>query len=71
MCVCVCVRVCVCMCVRKGIVYVDCMNDIIYIPPMKLEGQAQKCVIRRSLMFYSYGADSQVRMSAVIPLLVE
>ena len=42
------------------------MNSTIFIPPIKPEGQAQGCILRRSLVFRLFSADSQVRMWAII-----
>ena len=44
------------------------MNYTIYIPSVTsgAKGQAQGCILRRSLMFHSYGANSQVK--AIVPL---
>ena len=42
-----------------------------YIPPVKPEGQAQGCILRRTMLFNPLGDDSPVRMWAIIPLLVE
>ena len=53
------------------------MNDHIYIPAMKSEGQVAQAqgyilhVFRRSLTFHLYSADSQVKMKAIISLLME
>ena len=41
------------------------MNDRIYILPVKPEGQAQGYILRRSLIFRSYGKNSQAKMRAV------
>ena len=46
------------------------MNFIIDILPVKPEGQAQGCILRRSMVFNSLGDDSTGRMRAIIPLLV-
>ena len=47
------------------------MNFITYIPPVKLEGQAQGCNLRRSMVINPLGNDIPVRMYTIIPLLVE
>ena len=47
------------------------MNFITYIPPVKTEDQAQRCILRRSMVVNPLGDDSPVRMWAIIPLLVE
>ena len=38
------------------------MNVISYIPPVKPEGQAQVCILRRSMVINQLGNDSPVRM---------
>ena len=38
------------------------MNCITYIPPMKPEGQAQGCILRRSMAINPLGDDSPIRM---------
>ena len=38
------------------------MNFITYIPPVKPEGQAQECILRRSMAINPLGNDSPVRM---------
>ena len=38
------------------------MNFITYIPPVKPEGQAQGCILRRSMVINPLGNDSPVRM---------
>ena len=47
------------------------MIFITYIPLVKPEGQAQGCILRRSMVINQLGDDSSVRMWAIIPLLVE
>ena len=50
------------------------MNECIfitYILPLKPEGQAQGCILRRSLVINPLGNEYPVRMQAIIPLLVE
>ena len=47
------------------------INFITYIPPVKPEGKARGCILRRSIVFNPLGDDSPVRMWAFIPLLVE
>ena len=46
------------------------MNFIIYIPPVKPVAKAQGCILRCSLMFRSFSVYSQVRVRAIIPLLI-
>lgn len=46
------------------------MNHI-YIPPMKLDGQAKGRILRQLLMFRSFGIDSQVRMRTTVALLLQ
>ena len=38
------------------------MNFITYIPPVKPEGQAQGCILRRSMVINLLDNDSPVRM---------
>ena len=47
------------------------MNFITNIPPMKPEGQAPGCILRRSMVFNPLGDDSPIMIWAIIPLLVE
>ena len=47
------------------------MSDRIYIPPVKHDGQALEGILRQSPMYRSYSADGQVRMRAIIPLIME
>ena len=49
----------------------ELINFITYIPPLKSEGQAQGCILRRSMVFNPLGNHSPVWMWAVIPILVE
>ena len=47
------------------------MNCRIYVPPVKPEGQARRCSLRRSLLFRSFDADSlQAPMRPVIIALL-
>ena len=50
---------------------IERMDYTIYMPSMKPVGQTQGCILPQSSMFRSFGADSQVWMRAIIPLLVE
>lgn len=47
----------------------DLINFIIYIPPVKPIGQAQRYILWRSMVFIHLGIDCLVRMRAIIPLL--
>ena len=47
------------------------LNFITYVPPVKPQGQAQWCILRRSMVFNPLGDDSPVKMWAIFPLLVE
>ena len=47
------------------------MNFITDIPFVKPEGQAQGCILRRSMVINPLGKESLVRMYAIILLLVE
>ena len=47
------------------------MNVITYIPPVKPEGQAQGCFLRRAMVINPLGNDRPVKMLAFIPLLME
>ena len=41
-------------------IYIAWMNFITYIPPVKAEGQAQGCILRRSIVINPLGNDSSV-----------
>ena len=47
------------------------MNFITYIPPKKSEGQAQGCILRRSMVINPLGDESPVRMWEIMLPLVE
>ena len=47
------------------------MNFTTYIPPVKPEGQAQGYILQRLKVINPLGDDSQVRMWAIVPHLVE
>ena len=47
------------------------LNFITYIPPVKPEGQSQKCILRWSMVFNPLGDDSSVSMWEILSLLVE
>ena len=47
------------------------MNLVTYIPPVKPEGQAQGCILRRTMVLNPLGDDSPAKILAIIPLLVE
>ena len=47
------------------------MNFIIYILPVKSEGQGQGCIVRQSMVFIPLGVDSPVKGWAIIQLLLE
>ena len=47
------------------------MHFTTYIPLMKPKGQAQRYILRQSMVFNPLGDDSPVMMLAIIPLLVE
>ena len=51
--------------------WMNWMNFVTYIPPMKPEGQAQGCILRRSMVINPLDNDSPVRMYAIISLLAE
>ena len=42
------------------------MNYLIYIQRMKPDDEAMWCVLRQSLMFRSFGPDSQIEMMAIV-----
>ena len=47
------------------------MNYRIYIQRVKPDDEAMRCVLRRSLMFRSFGPDSQLKMMAIVSLPVQ